>query len=341
MRRRASDGRAGWRTGGRGWLAFLVLTAGPLARLPAQDFPLNAGALFLIFPVGAQSVGMGQTAMAMSGRGEAAFWNPAGLATLSDDEFALHTANLVAGRSSILGAYFPSRGIGVIGGAVYLVDYGDFDHTDGQGNTIGRIAPRNFEFLASYATNITGSFVFGLSYKLVEFRVDCSGDCRDVPAGTGATHALDVGGQFQLGPGGPLRLGVAVRNVGFRLQVQNQAQADPLPTRLAVGAQYEVRLRPGLGRAVNEAFDLKIAADVDSPWGQVGQSETRVGVDIGYQRLVRVRAGYAFVQDGLSGPSVGLGLESGSLGVDLARVFLTSSDLQVESPTFFSFRVSF
>ena len=341
MRRRASDGRAGWRAGGRRWLAFLVLTASPLARLSAQDFPLNAGALFLVFPVGAQSVGMGQTAMAMAGRGEAAFWNPAGLATLSDDEFALHTANLVAGRSSILGAYFPSHGIGVIGGAVYLVDYGDFEHTDQQGNTIGRIAPRNFEFVASYATSITGSFVFGINYKLVEFRVDCSGDCRDVPAGTGATHGLDVGGQFQIGPGGPLRLGVAVRNVGFRLQVQNQAQADPLPTRLAIGALYEVRLRPSTGRALDEAFDLKIAADVDSPWGQVGQSETRVGFDIGYQRLVRVRAGYAFVQDGLSGPSVGLGVESGSLGVDLARAFLTGSDLQIESPTFFSFRVTF
>jgi hypothetical protein len=32
-----------------------------------------------------------------------------------------------------------------------------------------------------------------------------------------------------------------------------------------------------------------------------------------------VRAGYAFVRDGLSGPSVGLGVESGSLGVVLAR----------------------
>jgi len=341
MRRKPSDGREGRRAGGRRLALLVLLTASQPGRLPAQEQPLNAGALFLAFPVGAQAVGMGQTATAASGHGEVAFWNPAGLATLSDDEFALHTATLVAGKSSVLGAYFPSRGIGVIGGAVYLVDYGDFDHTDQQGNTIGRIAPRNFEFLASYATSLTGSFVFGISYKLVEFRVDCSGDCRDVPAGTGATHALDVGGQFQLGPGGPLRLGVAVRNVGFRLQVQNQAQADPLPTRLAIGALYEVRLRPGTGRALDEAFDLKIAADVDSPWGQVGQSETRVGFDVGYQRLVRVRAGYAFVQDGLSGPSVGLGIESGSLGVDLARAFLAGSDLQVESPTFFSFRVSF
>ncbi len=342
MRRKAFDGWAVGRWGGWAFpIAFLFLTAEPPNRLDGQELPLNAGALFLVFPVGAQAVGMGQTATAAAGRGEAAFWNPAGLATMSDDEFSLHSASLVAGRSNVLGAYFPSRGIGVFGGAVYLVDYGDLDRTDINGNTIARIAPRNFEFLASYATNLTGSFVLGINYKLVQFRVDCSGDCRDFPAGTGATHAVDVGGQFSVGPGGPLRIGVVLRNVGFRLQVNNQAQADPLPTRLAVGALYEMRLRPVTGGSLEQAFDVKLAADVDSPWGQAGQSETRIGVDIGYQKFVRVRAGYAFVQDGLSGPSVGLGIESGSLGVDLARAFLTGSDLQVENPTFFSFRVSF
>ncbi|MDP3909289.1 MAG: hypothetical protein Q8Q14_02770, partial [Gemmatimonadales bacterium] len=75
--------------------------------------------------------------------------------------------------------------------------------------------------------------------------------------------------------------------------------------------------------------------------GGGGESQTRFGIDIGYQQLLRVRAGYAFVQDGLNGPSVGLGIESGSIGVDLARAFLTNSDLEVENPTFFSFRVTF
>lgn len=321
--------------------ALLAALATAPRAASAQEPPLNTGALFLVFPVGAQAVGMGQTATASAGRGEAAFWNPAGLATLPDDEFALHSATLVAGRSHVLGAYFPSNGIGVIGGAVYLVDYGDLERTDANGNTIARIAPRNFEFVASYATSLAGSVVFGVSYKLVQFRVDCSGDCRDFPAGTGTTHAIDLGGQFHVGNGGPLRLGIAIRNMGFKLQVENQAQADPLPTRLAVGALYQVRLRPHDAAALDERFDLKLAADVDSPWGQTGQSETRIGLDIGYQRLVRVRAGYAFVQDGLSGPSVGLGIESGSIGVDLARAFLTGSELQVDSPTFFSFRVTF
>ncbi len=318
-----------------------LLVARPPERLVAQEPPLNTGALFLVFPVGARAVGMGQTAMGSEGRGEAAFWNPAGLATLETNEFALHSATLVAGRSHVLGAYFPSRGIGVLGGAVYLVDYGDLERTDDNGNTIARIAPRNFEFLASYATALAGSFAFGLSYKLVQFRVDCSGDCTNFPVGQGTTHAIDLGGQFRAGAGGPLRLGVALRNVGFKLQVQNKPQADPLPVRLAVGAQYHVLLRARDGAPPGERFDLRVAADVDSPWGHQGSSELRFGLDVGYQRLLRVRAGYAFVQDGLSGPSVGVGVENGSIGVDLARTFLTGSDLQVENPTFFSFRVTF
>jgi len=284
---------------------------------------------------------MGQTTMGAEGHSESAFGNPAGLATMETNEFALHSATLVAGRSHVLGVYFPSRGIGVLGGAVYLVDYGDMDHTDDNGNTIGRIASRNFEFLASYSTALAGSVAFGLSYKLVQFRVDCSGDCRGVATGQGTTHAIDLGGQFRVGPGGPLRVGVALRNIGFKLQVQNKPQADPLPARLAIGAQYHVLLPARDGAPPGERFDLKLAADVDSPWGHQGQSELRFGFDVGYQRLVRVRAGYAFVQDGLSGPSVGLGLENGSIGVDLARTFLTGTDLLIENPTFFSFRVTF
>jgi hypothetical protein len=334
-----------WRAGGRA-LAGLLLAAGSPARLPAQ-VANNSGALFLVFPVGAQAVGMGQAAMAVDGRAEAAFGKPAGLATLDRDVFTLHSATLPAGAAHALSVYFPSRGIGVLGGAIYLVDYGDLDRTDSLNNTIARIAPRNLEFLASYAAALGGTFAFGINYKLIEFRVDCSGDCRDFPNGEGLTHAIDVGGQLTLGATGALRLGFALRNVGFKLQVQNRDQADPLPARLAAGALYRVDL-PG-GRAPDpddptaepEHFDLALAADVDSPWGETGKPEVRLGFDVGYRQLLRVRGGYAFLHDGLSGPSVGMGLQSGTIGVDLARMFLTGSDLMAASPTFVSFRLAF
>ena len=343
MRRSTSEsGRANGRAGG--WvlpLVLLALSARPPVRLSAQELPNNAGALFLLFPVGAQAVAMGQTAAALDGRGEAAFWNPAGLATMERAEFALNTASLAAGPAHALTAYFPSRGFGVLGGAVYLVDYGNLERTDSANVTIGRIAPRNLEFLASYATELAGSFALGINYKLIEFVVDCSGDCSNFVGGHGVTHALDLGGQLAVGTAGALRLAVAVRNVGFKLQVNNRDQADPLPARVLVGAVYRMALPAAVGTSGADRLDLKIAADVDSPWRSDGDSEMRVGIDVGYQQLLRLRSGYAFVRDGLSGPSVGMGVSSGSVGLDLARTFLTGSDLSAANPTFFSFRVVF
>jgi hypothetical protein len=294
---------------------------------------------------------MGQTGTAMEGRGEVAFWNPAGLATLTDGEFSLHTATLAAGRTHVVGGYFPSSRLGVFGGAAYLVDFGDLESTDSIGNAIARVSPRNIEFVASYAASIAGPLSLGLNYKLVEFRVDCSGDCRDFPNGYGVTHAVDLGGHIVIGASQALRLGFVVRNLGFRLQVENQEQADPLPARVAIGAVYRLPLhtlppseydvKANGERQESRSVDVQFAADVQSPWDGQGQSEMRVGLDIGYERLLRLRGGYAFVTDGLSGASVGLGIHSGSIGVDLARMFVSGSAVFVDNPTFFSFRVIF
>ncbi len=339
MRRARTDGWWDRRTVGRPLLVAALLSLDPCTCLVAQSQPLNSGALFLIFPVGAEAVGMGQTGVALDGRSEAVFWNPAGLATLEEREFALHTATLAAGRTHVVSAYFPSSRLGVIGGAVYLVDYGDLESTDSSGATVGRLSPRNFELLASYATAVGGTVALGVNYKLVQFRNDCSGNCGEAPSGEGVTHALDLGGQFALGPAQALRIGVALRHIGFALQVQNKEQADPLPARLAVGARYRIGLRP-LGDD-GERLDLRVAADFDSPWGNYEDAEMRLGFDLGFRELIRVRGGYAFVEDGLSGPSVGVGVASGSIGVDLARSFLSGTELVVSNPTFFSFRVTF
>src|SRR3989442_3615643 len=89
----------------------LCLSAGPPVHLGAQaiaaDAAQNAGGLFLLFPVGARAVGMGQSAVTLEGGGEAVFWNPAGLATMENGEFALHSASLLAGAAHAPPAPFP------------------------------------------------------------------------------------------------------------------------------------------------------------------------------------------------------------------------------------------
>lgn len=304
----------------------------------AQDLLSSPG---LLFPVGAQAVAMGQTAVAVAGRGEAAFWNPAGLATLEQSEVAFNTVALAAASTHALTAYFPSHRFGVLGGSVYLVDYGDVDRTDAMNNTIGHISPRNLEFLASYATAFAGSFTLGINYKLVESLLGCTGDCTGLVGSHSVTHAIDVGAQVAVGPAGALRMGMAVKNVGFRAQDPGGDPGDALPARVVFGALYQIQLPGTGGLAGSDRLDLRVAADVDSPWGSYNDPQMRLGVDLGYQRLVRLRGGYAFVHDGLGGPSLGMGVTSGSLGVDLARTFLSGSDLAVPNPTFVSFRLAF
>lgn len=331
----------------RGWrsaVACLALSSPPAVGLLAQDQPLNAGALFLLLPVGAQSVGMGQTAAALDGRGEAVFLNPAGLGSLASNEVTLQSAHLAAGVTSALTAFFPRHSIGVFGAAFELLDYGDIPVTDSAtGTTVGTVTSRNFALLASYATQFSGVVSLGVTYKLIEFQVQCRGiGCAGVPGGgQGVTHALDLGGQFSVGPDHALRVGIALRNLGFPLQVNNNDQADPLPTRLVVGAAYRVQLRPVTDLPDADRFDMRVAADVESPWQETGTPDVRVGVDLGYREVVRVRGGYAFVHDGMSGPSIGLGVATRSIGVDLAQTFMTHTDLLAANPTFLSFRVVF
>jgi len=321
----------------------LLLTAGPPVRLTAQDQTTtnNAGALFLLLPVGADAVGRGQAAVALEGRGEAVFWNPAGVGRIPGSEFGVYVGELAAGTMTALTGFISPGHIGVLGAAVNLVDYGEEDVNDSAGNTLAHLAPRNLAFTATYAGQLSQAFTLGVSYKLIEFLVDCSGDCRTVPSGNGTTHALDLGGQVHVGPGGALHVGFALRNLGFPLQVNNKEQADPLPTRLAVGAEYAIKLQPVQAGDPSQRFDVRLAADVDSPWRETGNPQMRLGVDVGYQELVRVRGGYAFENEGLHGASVGLGLATGSIGLDVARTFLSGTDLVVSNPTFVSFRVSF
>jgi hypothetical protein len=285
--------------------------------------------------VGARATALGQAAVAVGGSGEAAFWNPAGLALLRNSEVNLHRANTFASENTVLAVYLTSRTLGTVGVAGYLVDFGSQEVVPGPGRpATGRIAPRNVELLASYATDLAGSLTLGVSYKLIQFRQDCSGDCTPFRTIVGTTHGVDLGVQYGFGDDEALRIGAAILHAGFKLQVQNRGQADPLPTRLQVGAAYRIGL-PTPPDA-SEPLDARLMVDVQGPWGNYHNPDARVGVELAYGEIVRIRTGYAFLQAESAGPSVGLGLRFGRVALDFARVFYESSSL--ENPVYLTLR---
>src|SRR5205823_638217 len=126
------------------------------------------------------------------------------------------------------------------------------------------ILARNLALEASYATVLGAGVSAGITYKLIQFRVDCTGDCSNVPTAVGTTHAIDLGFRFALPGDLPIIIGASVRNIGFKLQVNNQAQADALPTRAQAGISWIV-IRPA---PAVEGFDIRVLADVQ---GSVGE----------------------------------------------------------------------
>ena len=307
----------------------------PLAAQTSGDLT-TGGAAFLLVPVGARASAMGQTGVADFGTSEAAFWNPAGLALLPASEIGIHHATTFASDNTVLSGYLTTPALGVVGLAAYLVDYGSQDiiPSPQQQAPVGRITPRNIELMASYAATLAGALSLGVNYKLVQLRVDCSGDCTGFELATGTTQAVDVGVQYGRGTTTGLRVGAAVQHAGFDLQLANASQADPLPTVVAVGAAYGVKLPTPPG---SEPASARILLDSENPCCHQVRPDLRLGGELAYGDAIRLRAGYAFLRGRPSGPSVGAGLRFGRAIIDFARVFFSSGSF--DEPVYLSLRV--
>jgi hypothetical protein len=315
-------------------VALALVLIAPTVTAQTTDEVVAAGAAFLLFPVGARAAALGQAAVANTGSGELAFWNPAGLAALRQSELGLHHANTFVSNNTVVSAHVMSRDLGVIGIAGYLVDFGSQVVTRPTGQPAGRISLKNLELLASYATVIAGSLSVGLNYKLIQFRHDCSGDCALFPSVTGTTHGLDVGMQYAFGATDALRLGAAVQHAGFPLQLENRDQADPLPARVQMGAAYRLQLPRVEG---TEATSVQVLVDLHEAWGSYRDPDLRVGAELTYGESVQLRGGYAWLQSESRGASIGAGFRLGRAVLDFARVFYATGTF--DEPVHLSLRV--
>jgi hypothetical protein len=303
----------------------------------------SSGAAFLLMPIGGRAAGLGQAAVSDGGTNEAVFWNPAGLARIEGSEVAVNYAQTFVSNNTALTAIMGSTPIGVFGITAYLVDFGSQEVVTGEGPVTGRISPKNLEFAASFATRLFPRLDFGLNYKVIQFRQDCSGDCGLFPSVTGTTMAVDAGVRLHvLGEHSPLIVGAALLNAGFNLQLENSGQADPLPTRLRMGLSYGFELaRP---TPESQPLDARFLFDIDNAWDDFGNPDLHVGIEVGYGQLIRLRTGYAsinklFLADDASdarGPAVGVGLGLGRISLDFSRIFFDTSNF--DEPVYITLR---
>lgn len=324
------------RCGGR-LLALLALACAPAAAR-AQT---NSGALDLLLPIGARATAMGAASVAEEGS-EAIWWNPSGLARLTKPAFALdHFENIFVSSGDAVSLIFPAGAVGVFGIAARLFNYDSLPTTTSTGEEIGTTSLRSIALGASFAASFGQRLSAGLSLRVYQINVVCSGVCTQTFDTQPYTGYLDAGIQFRPSATGPLQVGLLLRNVGPNLQVHDQPQADALPARVHLGVSYQL---------TSPAWDPSIRAKGTAEFVSsmaLSSKELHVGGELGYtsgSTLLFVRAGYVVQASNVGGeganrPSIGLGLASGRVQLDLARIFESLSTNLGKPPTYISIRV--
>lgn len=322
-------------------LAGLALAVGLPANAHGQG-PDGQGASFLLLPVGARALSLGGAAASMADGSESLFWNPAVVARAVRGEAAVHHSQTVAATNDALAVVVPWRRRIVLGLSAMLVDLGSQDVVPPEGGPpIGSLLARDVVVAATTAVPVGRQLDVGATVKLLQVRVDCTGQCASVPVSASTATAFDLGARFHVPGTLPFSVGVMVRNLGPRMALRDGTGRDALPTRWQAGVAYDViqvtRYAPDV--------QLRLAADLGSDMNYEAAG-VRLGGEAVWQERVALRGGYVFKDRAgataqASGPTVGLGVTAGRFVVDLAREFQGLSVDAGEPPTHLSLRFRF
>lgn len=297
----------------------------------------NEATIFLLLPIGAQSVGMGEAMVAAKPGSEGIWWNPASVAGEDKKELAIHYSKTLSGVYNAFSFVVPTRSYGVAGLSLGVLDIGEQQITDPNGQVIGVALPRDVVLAGTYAASLSNRLDVGMNYKIIQLRVDCSGECATVGAQVESSRAVDLGAQYRTEVGAPLTFGVAIRNVGGKVNSKATTQRDPLPTQLELGAMYRLKF---LDHYVKDTEVRASGSYVDTR--AFGGRSVRFGTDVVYQGTVHLRAGYVgHDRRGDSSAALGFGLQSGSFVFDIARTFGGIPADNDQSPVWVSLRYLF
>ena len=293
--------------------------------------------MFLLLPTGAQAVGMGQAMVAARPGSEGIWWNPGSLGGQDKKELAIHHSTTIAGVGDALSFVAPFRRYATFALSANILNLGNQDITDPFGGVIGTVFPRDVVFAGTYAGQFTKRFSAGLNYKIIQLRVDCSGQCSSVGPEVQSSRAVDVGAQYEVQAAGPLTFGVAIRDLGGRLNSSETNQRDPLPTQVDLGAMYRLKF---IEQYVKDT-ELRVAGDYINS-REFGGKSVRLGADVTYQGKVHLRAGFVgHDRRADASASLGFGLQSGAFVFDIARTFGGLPAENGQTPVYVSLRYLF
>jgi hypothetical protein len=276
----------------------------------------TAGAQFLKIGVGARAVGMGETFVAIADDATAIWWNPAGVARITQDGTSRLTLNHSTWPADIshefFGYAFSYRGLPgsyAFSSTVLQMDPIAVRTEYAPEGTGENFDAGSFNLAMTWAKNLIDPFAFGVTAKYIHMGLaDENADGFVVDFGT----LYDTGYKS-------IRIGMAIQSLGPSMKFIEQS--FPMPTMFRVGTAADV--------VQSENHNLLAAFEFDHPSDNAERAS--LGGEYTLKQFqpnvtLQVRGGYRFNRDE-EGLAAGFGVEFPTGSASWMRVDYAYSDM--------------
>jgi long-subunit fatty acid transport protein len=297
-------------------LCVLVAALTALQSALPQSKVGTTAAPFLGIAVGARALGMGGAFVAVANDATSLYWNPAGLARLSDYEVILVHTDWISDLSfDFVGAVFPIKDAGALGVQITMLSMGEMEVTNelNQDGTGVFFDASDLAVGVSYALSLTDRFAIGFTGKYIQQKI-----WHESADGV----ALDIGTLYTT-PLHDMRIAMAISNFGTDMQMRGRdmlvlydpssikegnnsdilaelrTEKWPLPLNLRVGAAVDLLTKP----------DHLLTAAVSAQHPNDNTESVNLGAEYWYKKMLALRAGYKslFLKDSEEGVTAGVG----------------------------------
>ena len=285
---------------------LLVVGAGFVANVRGQGFVSDVsktatnGAVFLEIPVGAAAIGMGGAFVSIANDATSLYWNPAGTASLTQNQFiAVHTGWIANTRFDFGGFVLPLGGFGTLGFAFTSLSMDDMkvrtvELPEGTGEffSAGDLAGG-----ITYSRTLTDRFAIGFTGKYIR---------QSIWHESAEAFAFDAGTVFKTDLFGGMTIGAALSNFGttmrlngrdtrtfIRVDPSKQGSNDKIPTDIEMESwNLPLLFQIGVSTDVlrGESMRWTVAADALHPSDDY--ESMNIGTEFSYQDYLFVRGGY-------------------------------------------------
>ncbi|MEK7722525.1 MAG: PorV/PorQ family protein, partial [Elusimicrobiota bacterium] len=293
-------------------IAALLAAIGIFSALSAfAGQPGASSASFLKFAPSPRGTGMGEAYTSISQDAYAAWWNPAGLASVETPEVcATYNASFEAVSQQYVSFAFPLRYGSTLGFNVTRMSVTPFQGYDAVGYKTKQVDSVDAAFGAAYARTLLKDeierpvFSIGANLKSISERLDNA---------SANTFALDLGAVYYLRPAHywmsktpaqEFAFGLSVKNLGPGLKFDRLS--FPLPLSSTIGASWTSH--PWGAHTLTLALDQTIANDE--------KYTVNLGAEYFMFQLLSFRAGYKSGQAMGSGVRAGVGFRLSFMDLD-------------------------